>query len=96
MLLCCQQVPLSTGTATLSAYEAWEASTSPDSPAQLPGHVKKGYDKAQEMLRKRQTSEKAIAADKPADVDLLAAFMAYIQLEEVSLPWPGGNHPFSK
>ncbi|KAK9813405.1 hypothetical protein WJX73_006344 [Symbiochloris irregularis] len=76
------QVPLNSSTALLSEYESWEASISPDNPVQLPSHVRKGYEKAQEMLRNWRNSENAVADDKAADTDLLAAYMAYIQLEE--------------
>lgn len=76
------QVPLLNGLETLHEYEQWQQQTAES--ARLPAHVRKGYDKAQDMVRLRQASEAAVADDKPVDTDLLAAYMAYIRVEEVS------------
>ena len=83
-------MPLLSGPDTLAKYQQWHAQSSlHDSPAELPAHMRKGYDKAQAMVRLRQASEAAVAGDKPVDTDLLAAYMAYIKLEEVR---PGSVH----
>ncbi len=49
----------------------------------VPQHVRKAYEKAQEGVSLRRAHEEACAADKPVDEHLLAAYMAYIQLERV-------------
>ena len=48
----------------------------------MPDHVQKGYSKAQSAVAVRRASEAAVAAGKAADSELLAAYMAYIKLEE--------------
>jgi hypothetical protein len=50
----------------------------------LPASVKQGYTKAQAAAKLRAASETAVNAARPADHDLLAAFMAYLKLEEVA------------
>lgn len=47
--------------------------------------VKKGQAKAQNMAQARQASEESVSNSKPADTELLANYMAYSKLEEVSL-----------
>ena len=75
--MCCGiQVPLLSGPETLAAYKALAGS---DPPAA----VKAGYDKAQATAAVRKDLETAIAAGKPADMDLLASYMAYVTLEQV-------------
>ena len=54
----------------------------------LPESVKQGYTKAQAMAQARAAHEAAVAPTRPADTELLAAYMAYIQLEEVCLSAP--------
>ena len=76
------QVPLLNGPGTLAQYNAWEQHQG-DAAEELPGHVKKGFDKAQDLVSKRREGEEAVAEGKAPDTDLLAAYMAYIQLEEV-------------
>ena len=51
----------------------------------LPEQVKKGRARAEAMAEARQAHEAAVAEGKPADTDLLAAYMAYIKVEEVGL-----------
>ena len=53
------------------------------SPVQLPGHIQQGFQKAQQAVGLRSQHEGMVAADKPADEDLLAAYLAYIKYEEV-------------
>ena len=85
------QVPLAAGPETLVEYKAWQAEhmateeSNDAAPLQseLPVHVRKGYDKAQELVKMRRACEAAVAGDKAVDTELLAAFMAYIKLEEV-------------
>ena len=72
----CAQVPLLNGPVTLTAYRDWAGS---DPPAA----VKAGYDKAQAVAATRKDLEVAVAAGKPADMDLLASYMAYVKLEQV-------------
>ena len=69
------QVPLQNGEQTLT-----DAGLSIED---LPESVRQGYDKAQAMVQVRAAHEAAVASTKPADTELLAAYMAYIQLEEV-------------
>lgn len=52
-------------------------------PAQLPGHLQQGFQKAQQAVSLRSQHESLVAADRPADEDLLAAYLAYIKYEEV-------------
>ena len=75
-------MPLLNGPGTLAQYNAWEQHQG-KAAEQLPGHVKKAFDKAQDLVSKRRESEQAVAEGKAPDTDLLAAYMAYIQLEEV-------------
>ena len=49
----------------------------------VPVHLTKAYAKAQEAVSLRRTYETAVAPDRPADAHLLAAYMAYIRLEQV-------------
>ena len=50
--------------------------------AQVPEQVHKGYEKAQAAVALRKANEAAVAPGKEADSELLAAYMAYIKLEE--------------
>lgn len=52
--------------------EAWQA----------PAAVQQGYAKAQQAAELRQPYEESVAAGKPAGADLLAAYMAYVKVEE--------------
>lgn len=78
-------VPLTNGPATLQAYKQWESAL-PDAqqPFQVPAHVQQGYQKAQQAVGLRTQHEAMTAADKPADENLLAAFLAYVTFEEVT------------
>lgn len=77
------QVPLQDGPSTLQQYTTWEQSL-PATAQDLPASVKQGYTKAQAAAKLRAASETAVNAARPADHDLLAAFMAYLKLEEVA------------
>lgn len=77
------QAPLAKGPETLAEYTSWHAEHLPDESHELPQHVRKGYEKAQEMVKLRHACEAAVTDEKPVDTDLLAAYMAYIKLEEV-------------
>ena len=71
----------------LKAHEEWEAQQS--KPQTLPPHVHAQYKKAQAAVQQRQAHEEAVATGKEANEELLAAYMAYIQLEQVlSQPHP--------
>ena len=48
----------------------------------MPEHIQKGYSKAQSAVAVRRASEAAVVAGKEANTELLAAYMAYIKLEE--------------
>jgi len=65
----------------LKAYEVWEAEQS--KPQSLPSHVRNQYEKAQAAVQQRQAHEIAVAPGKEANEELLAAYMAYIRLEQV-------------
>lgn len=78
------QIPLLAGPATLAHYKEWARS-------EPPAAVKAGYDKAQAVATARKDVEVAVAAGKPADMDLLASYMAYVKLEQVR-----GNGPAQK
>ncbi|KAK9841647.1 hypothetical protein WJX74_009405 [Apatococcus lobatus] len=69
------QVPLLDGPSTLAYYKEWAHSDPPAS-------VQAGYDKAQAVAAARKDLEIAVAAGKPADMDLLASYMAYVKLEQ--------------
>jgi hypothetical protein len=75
------QVPLVGNTEVLAAYQDWEDKQ--QNTQELPAHVEKGYDKAQAAVKLRQAHEEAVASGKVANAELLAAYMAYINLEEV-------------
>ena len=78
------QVPLAEAAQTMQSYLKWEASL-PDAqqPIQAPSHVQQGFQKAQQAVSLRREHEAMVAPDKPADENLLAAFLAYIKYEEV-------------
>lgn len=77
------QVPLLDNEETLKAYESWEAEQS--KPQSLPAHVRSQYEKAQAAVQQRHSHEEAVAPDKAANEELLAAYMSYIRLEQVCL-----------
>ena len=74
------QVPLLENS---EALRQW-AESSNSTLQQLPDAVQKGYAKAQSMLEARREAETSVDASRPADTDLLAAYIAYIKLEEVN------------
>jgi hypothetical protein len=76
------QVPLADGADTLAAYTAWERDTRGEQGWQVPAVVQAGYAKAQHAAELRQPYEASVASGKPATADLLAAYMAYIKVEE--------------
>lgn len=78
------QVPLFGNSEALAAYQDWEDKN--QNSQGLPAHVEKGYEKAQAAVKLRQAHEEAVAPGKEANTELLAAYMAYINLEEVSNP----------
>ena len=75
------QVPLFGNEDTLNALQEWESQQS--KPQELPQHVQSNMRKAQAAVAQRQAHEEAVAPCKPANEELLAAYMAYIQLEQV-------------
>ena len=75
------QVPLADGADILGAYEAWEGGRQP-SGWELPEEVRREARRAAKGVQLRQPYEEAVAAGKPADADLLAAYMAYIKVEQ--------------
>lgn len=78
------QVPLADAAQTMQAYKTWEASLpGAKQPAQVPSHVEQGFTKAQQAVSLRREHEAMVAPIKPADENLLAAFLAYVKYEEV-------------
>jgi len=78
------QVPLAGGDAALAALAAWEARLPAGAAApELPPPVVRARAKAAAAAAARRGHEAAVASGRPADADLLAAYMAYIRLEEV-------------
>lgn len=75
------QVPLIGNENSLEALENWEAELS--KPQELPPHVRKQAEKAQAAAQQRQAHEHAVAPGREANEELLAAYMAYIRLEQV-------------
>lgn len=75
------QVPLIGNEDTSKALHEWESQQI--KPQELPQHVQKNMEKAQAAVAQRQALEEAVAPCKPANEELLAAYMAYIQLEQV-------------
>lgn len=76
------QVPLLDGPETLKEWNRLKGSAE-GSTDSLPDGAKQGYQKAQGMVQSRLANEESVATSKPADTDLLTAYMAYIKLEEV-------------
>lgn len=87
------QVPLAEGPSTWRAYEEWEQGLGPLGTG-IPEAVQAGYKQAQKEVAVRSSFEEAVSSDRPADADKLAAFLAYLKLEEVPLPFlgPSFNH----
>ena len=75
------QVPLRGNSEALEAYVTWEVAQA--EPQELPAHVQAGYKRAQAAVELRAPNEDAVDASKAADADLLAAYLAYIGLEQV-------------
>lgn len=48
----------------------------------VPAHIRAAAQRSQEAADLRAANEEAVAAGKPADANLLAAYMAYIALEK--------------
>eukprot|EP00198_Chlamydomonas_reinhardtii_P004765 XP_001694101.1 predicted protein [Chlamydomonas reinhardtii] len=71
-------VPLADTAAVMEEYKAWEAGHG----KAVPAHVSKAADKAREAAELRAGCEAAVAADQPADVAKLGAFLSYIKLEQ--------------
>ena len=79
-------VPLAAAAHTLQSYREWEAKLpGAAQPADIPDHVQQGFKKAQQAVNLRCEHEAMVAPDKPADENLLAAFLAYIKYEEVRM-----------
>lgn len=74
-------MPLRGNSEALEAYVTWEVAQA--EPQELPAHVQAGYERAQAAVELRAPNEDAVDASKAADADLLAAYMAYIGLEQV-------------
>ena len=68
----------------MEAYIVWEASQ--EDPQDLAEALQAGIERAQAAAALRAPNENAVAPSRPADADLLAAYMAYINLEEVLPP----------
>ena len=85
-------VPLAGGDALWAEYEAWEAATAAaaaaadkgaaSAAASIPDHVRRAADKARQAAALRAAHEAAVARGRPADAALLAAYLAYIKLEQ--------------
>lgn len=80
------QVPLYGNSEVHAAHKEWEGCQ--QNGQELPAHVEKAYQKAQEAVELRRAHEEAVAPGKEANADLMAAYMAYIKLEEVSCRAP--------
>lgn len=79
-------VPLADAAHTLQGYRHWEAQLAGAAqPPQIPNHVEQGFKKAQQAVSLRSEHEAMVAPNKPADENLLAAFLAYIKYEEVCM-----------
>ncbi|KAL4457863.1 hypothetical protein ABPG75_012728 [Micractinium tetrahymenae] len=76
------QVPLAGAADTLAAYEAWERSLPGGQGWQLPAALRQGYERAVHAAGLRQPYEDSVAAGREAGPELLAAYMAYIKVEE--------------
>lgn len=76
------QVPLLDHAKTVEEFQHFLGST--EALQTLPEQVKKGQARAKGMAEARRVHEEAVSEGKPADTDLLAAYMAYIKIEEVS------------
>ncbi|EFJ45259.1 hypothetical protein VOLCADRAFT_118442 [Volvox carteri f. nagariensis] len=72
------QVPLQDVDQTLEEYKAWEAGHGKS----VPAHVVKAADKAREAAELRAGFEEGVAAEVPADVSKLGAFLSYIKMEQ--------------
>ncbi|GIL49503.1 hypothetical protein Vafri_5836, partial [Volvox africanus] len=72
------QVPLLDVAQTMEEYKAWEAGHGKS----VPAHVTKAADKAREAAELRAGCEAGVAAEAPADVAKLGAFLAYIKMEQ--------------
>ena len=82
-------MPLADGDAALAALRAWEGGLSGGLAADMPEHVERARARAAAAAAARRAHEAAVAPERPADTDLLAAHMAYIKLEEVRPAWSG-------
>ena len=77
-------VPLAQGPPALQAYKDWESLLpGAQQPFKVPAHVQQGFQKAQQAVSLRAQHEAMTAEGKPADEELLAAFLAYVKFEEV-------------
>ncbi|WIA33569.1 hypothetical protein OEZ86_006693 [Tetradesmus obliquus] len=73
------QLPQASAAALLAEYEAWEASSGK---AAVPDHIKSAVERSAAAAQLRAAHEAAVGGDKAPDASLLAAYMAYIQLEK--------------
>ncbi|KAL4424967.1 hypothetical protein ABPG77_002852 [Micractinium sp. CCAP 211/92] len=76
------QVPLAGAADTLAAYESWERSRPGGEAWQLPAALRQGHERAVHAADLRQPYEASVAAGEQAGPELLAAYMAYIKVEE--------------
>ena len=67
---------------TLEAYSAWEASLPEGLRRELPATVMQGYQRAAAATELRLASETALGSGHASDADLLAAYLAYVKLEQ--------------
>ncbi|KAI8465892.1 MAG: hypothetical protein J3K34DRAFT_452483 [Monoraphidium minutum] len=72
-------VPLAGGEALMAEYEAWEAG---EGQGAVPDHVRKSAERARSAAALRASHEAAVGGGRSADAGLLAAYLAYIKLEQ--------------
>ena len=75
------QVPLMSDTKRIEVYENWEKAVGGQ---KVPVHVYHTFQKAEMMVDVRRKCEEAVDESRSADADLLAAYLAYIKVEESS------------
>eukprot|EP00878_Enallax_costatus_P019725 GHUV01020818.1.p1 GENE.GHUV01020818.1~~GHUV01020818.1.p1 ORF type:complete len:482 (+),score=163.78 GHUV01020818.1:194-1639(+) len=73
------QLPNPQAPELLQEYEEWETQ---HGKASVPQHIRAAAQRSSDAAQLRAAHEAAVSADKTADATLLAAYMAYIQLEK--------------
>lgn len=76
------QVPLLDNGATAKELQMFLGGDNGTS--KIPNDIRERQAEAQSMVEARRALEDSVAADKPADTELLANYMAYIRVEEAS------------